>query len=264
MLPIQIEEIPIEIKDYVRKINSFKFPRQGHTSSVGLIESEQGFYALKRTKGEFNCSLLKREIAVLNCLTHETKLPIPKVKRFVEHKSLKESWALIEFFEGETLRTALYNEKSKEIRQEIIFNFGNLLWQIHSTPCPTELIGEEPWLEQMLYNAEYNLGNYEVDGTEELIKEIKTNKPKVRNQTLIHGDFTIDNVLVHNGLITGVIDWSSGAYGDPRYDVSLAIRPKPNAFENEIEKQIFFEGYGGKIINDNDYDYFVKGLYEFF
>lgn len=264
LLPIQIEEIPIEIKEYLNKINSMRFPRQGYTSNVGLIENNQGFYALKRTKGELNCSSLNREITVLNCLTHETKLPIPKVKKFVEQKSQKESWALIEFLEGETLRTALYNEKSKENRQEIIFNFGNLLREIHSTPCPNELIGERPWLDQMLYHAEHNLKKYKVDGTEELLEKIKTNKPKVYNQTLIHGDFTIDNVLVSNGVVTGVIDWSGGAYGDPRYDVSLAIRPKPNAFENEIDKQIFIEGYGGKIVDDNVYDYFVNGLYEFF
>ncbi|MFC7687103.1 phosphotransferase family protein [Ureibacillus sp. GCM10028918] len=264
MLPIKTEEIPSEIQEYLNKINSMSFPRQGYSSNVGLIENNLGFYALKRTTGELNCSLLNREVTVINCLTHKTKLPIPKVKKFVEQDSKKESWALIEFLEGETIRTALFNEKSKEKRQEIIFNFGNLLCQIHSTPCPNELIGERPWLDEMLYQAEFNLKKYHVDGTEELLEKIKSIKPIVYNQTLIHGDFTIDNVLVSNGIITGVIDWGGGAYGDPRYDVSLAIRPKPNAFENEIDKQIFFEGYGGKIIDDNVYDYFVKGLYEFF
>lgn len=62
----------------------------------------------------------------------------------------------------------------------------------------------------------------------------------------------------------GIIDWGGGSLGDPRYDVSIAIRPKPNAFEKESDKQLFFEGYGERIITDRDYDYFVKGLYEFF
>nr|WP_307477075.1 phosphotransferase [Cytobacillus purgationiresistens] len=229
------------------------------------MESNQGLYALKRAKGELFCSWLNREIAVLNCLTNETtKLPIPKVKKFVEQKSQRESWALIEFLEGETLRTALYNEKNKEKRQELLFNFGNLLSQLHSTSCPNELMYERQWLDELLYQAEYNLKNYKVDGTEELLERIKTNKPNVYKQTLIHGDFTIDNVLVSDGVITGVIDWSAGAYGDPRYDLSLAMRPKPNAFENETDKHIFFEGYGGKVIDKNVYDYFVNGLNEFF
>lgn len=83
-------------------------------------------------------------------------------------------------------------------------------------------------------------------------------------QTFIHGDFTIDNVLVSNAVVTGIIDWAGGVYGDPRYDVSLAIRPKLNAFETGRDIQIFFEGYGQKIIDEEDYNYFANGLYEFF
>ncbi len=261
---IHIDEIPIEIKEYLNKITSIKYPRQGYTSDVGLIKSEQGFFALKRTKGEQFSSMLKREVSILNCLTNKTKLPVPKVKKFLEENNDTVSWALIDFLEGETLRKALLNEYSKGKRQEIIFNFGKILSQIHSTTCPNELIKEQPWIDQMLYKAEYNLKNYKVDGTKELLERVKANKPKEYKQTLIHGDFTIDNVMVSNGVITGVIDWSNGAYGDPRCDVSLAIRPKQNAFEDEIDKQIFFEGYGGKIIDDKDYHYFANGLYEFF
>ena len=105
--------------------------------------------------------------------------------------------------------------------------------QIHLTSCPNDLKFQQTWLEEMLLQAEYNLQNEKVDGTKLLLEKIKYNKPNVYKQTLIHGDFTIDNVLVSNGVITGVIDWSGGGYGDPRYDVSLAIRPKPHAFEKK-------------------------------
>ncbi|WP_419881233.1 phosphotransferase family protein [Peribacillus sp. B-H-3] len=265
MLPIRMDEIPVEIKEYLNKINSISYPRQGYTSDVGLINSDQGFFVLKRTKGKVFCSILKKERFILNILTNKTELPIPKVKKFLEVENDTVSWILMDFLEGETLRSsALLNEKKKENRHEIIFNFGRILSQIHSTPCPDELINEHRWLNLMLYKAEKNSKIHEVDGTKELLKSIKENQPKDYNQTLIHGDFTIDNVLVSHGVITGVIDWGYGAFGDPRFDVSLAIRPKRNAFENEIDKQIFFEGYGGKIITDNDYDYFANGLYEFF
>lgn len=146
----------------------------------------------------------------------------------------------------------------------MMFNFGTVLYQIHATPCPEELKYEPSWLEEMLTQAAFNLDHYEVDGTQDLLGKIKTITLPVTKQTLIHGDFTIDNVLVCDGLITGVIDWSGGAYGDPRYDMSIAIRPKPNVFESERDKEIFFEGYRGKIITDDVYDYFVNGLYEFF
>jgi len=262
--PIQVDEIPEEIREYLKNIDCIKFPRQGYTSNVAIIQSHQGSFALKRTTGEWFCSLLKREVSVLNRLAKETKLRVPKVELFVEQKQDSQCWALFEFFQGETIRIALKDEKNKEIRQEIIFNFGKLLADVHSTPCPKELIHHKNWLEQMISQANDNLIKNEVDGTKELLEKVKKYKPDHYKQTLIHGDYTIDNVLVSNGEVTGVIDWGSGAYGDPRYDVSLAIRPKPNVFENEIEKQIFFEGYGENIIDDKIYEYFVNGLYEFF
>jgi aminoglycoside phosphotransferase (APT) family kinase protein len=91
-----------------------------------------------------------------------------------------------------------------------------------------------------------------------------TDKPQPVTQTLIHGDFTIDNVLVHDGEISGVIDWSEGAFGDSRCDAALAIRPKPNVFQDYLDVDIFFEGYGEKILTDDDFTYFAEGFYEFF
>ena len=111
MQPILIDEIPSEIKEYLNKIYSIRFPRQGYSSDVGLIENNQGFYALKRTKGELFCSWLNREIAVLNCLTNQTKLPVPKVKKFVKQENHRNSQALLEFLEGNTKDGFIWREK---------------------------------------------------------------------------------------------------------------------------------------------------------
>ena len=70
--------------------------------------------------------------------------------------------------------------------------------------------------------------------------------------------------MVYEGRISGIIDWSGGAYGDPRYDLSLAIRPKPNIFQSSKDHNAFFDGYGKKIITDAEYEYFEDGLYAFF
>ncbi|MFS0592758.1 aminoglycoside phosphotransferase family protein [Cytobacillus horneckiae] len=264
MQPIYINEIPNEIKQYVTEVLSIRFPRQGYTSDVGIIENAGNVFVLKRTKEPLYSSWLSQEVSVSNCLSEKTNLPVPKVKKFVAERGKDHAWALFEFLEGDTLRTALNKEKNKEKRNELIFNFGKILSRIHSMPCPKELLHDKCWIDEMLFNAEYNLKHYKVDGTEEILKNMKMNKPSKIKQTFIHGDFTIDNVLVHNGKVTGVIDWAGGTYGDPRYDVSIAIRPKPNAFNNEIDREIFYEGYGEKMIDDKTYDYFVNGLYEFF
>ena len=261
MKPILLEEIPILIKDYVRNIHSISFPRQGCTSDVGIIQSDKGRFALKRTKKpQFNV-WLKKEIMVLRSLNKETSLPVPKVEEFVEADG--QSWALFEYMEGETVRAALTKTENKKKREELLMNFGKIVSDIHTTPCPEVLRKEKTWLDDMLTDATYNLLNYEVDGSEELLEQIKERRPSKMKQSLIHGDLTVDNVLVHNGVVTGIIDWSGGAFGDPRYDLSLAIRPKPNIFEWETDKVSFFEGYGSNILTKGDYDYFIN-LYEYF
>jgi len=116
----------------------------------------------------------------------------------------------------------------------------------------------------MLNKAEYKLTHFAVDGSEERLKRLKEVRPKPIDNTLIHGDFTIDNVLVNECNIVGVIDWSGATYGDPRYDVALAIRPKYNAFDNDRDKEIFFKAYGKLRITDEEYNYFEDGLYSFF
>lgn len=263
LLPIHLNEVPKEIIDNLGIVKEINFPRQGHTSDVGIIESEQGSFIIKRTKGEQYCSWLTQEVRVLKCLRN-TMLPIPTVYQFVEQKDKIQSWALLQFFEGETLRQALSKEKDNDKRHEMIYNFGAILAKIHSTPCPHELIGDSAWLDVMLQRAEFNLKHYSVDGTADLLEFLKTNKPSSIKNTLIHGDYTIDNVLVHDGKIAVIFDWSGGAYGDPRYDVSLAIRPKPNAIETDSEVDTFFEGYGSKILGIGEYKYFEDGLYAFF
>ncbi|TCZ76616.1 hypothetical protein E0485_13575 [Paenibacillus albiflavus] len=170
----------------------------------------------------------------------------------------------MEYMEGEPLRSVLTREDNPSVRYKLIFQYGRQLRELHATICPDQLRNSGDWIDDMLTQAEYNLLHYQVDGTREQLDKLKNNKPKAYRQTLIHGDFTIDNVLVHDGRIAGIIDWSGGALGDPRYDVSLAIRPKPNIFQTDHDHQAFFDGYGETIITDDDYKYFENGLYAFF
>ncbi|WP_448952465.1 phosphotransferase family protein [Labrys neptuniae] len=46
-------------------------------------------------------------------------------------------------------------------------------------------------------------------------------------RSLVHGDFGSNNVLAHEGRITGVIDWSEAMVGDPLYDVANILFWRP-------------------------------------
>lgn len=215
MVPISLQEIPHEIIKELGAISNISFPRQGHTSNVGIIDSERGLFILKRTKGKQYSDWLRREAYVLECLA-QTSLRVPNVYQFIQHEDEHEgiqSWLLMEYLQGETIRSILAHENDGATRYKILFHFGESLRELHSTPCPDKLKDSEKWLEMMLKQAEYNLEHYQVDGTTALLEKLKNQQPSDYKQTLIHGDCTVDNFLVHEGNISGIIDWSGGAYG---------------------------------------------------
>lgn len=261
--PIALNEIPLSIRSYVQNLDSLNFPRQGYTSDVVFLGNHAQKFVLKRTKGEYNCALLKKEVKNLEELFNQKNFNTPKLHLFVENQP-RDSWLLMQRIEGETVRSALTREKNKAKREEILFNFGKVLSQIHKTPCTPSIEPKPTWLKEMLIQAEYNFHHHKVDGNQKMLEKIISRPLNIERRTLIHGDFTIDNVLVQGGIISGVIDWGNAAFGDPRYDISLAIRPKPNVFQEDVDRTVFFEGYGEKLIDHHIYDYYVNGLYEFF
>jgi aminoglycoside phosphotransferase (APT) family kinase protein len=165
---------------------------------------------------------------------------------------------------GASLYAVLQGDMSPATRLRLLRAFGQVLAAIHATPAPPDLTqDDQPWLDRMLDMAAYNLAHFHVDGSSELLVRLQRDRPADVPAALIHGDFTLDNVLVAGNAVSGVIDWSGGDWGDPRYDLALAIRPEPEAFGTQADLQAFFEGYGSRPLSDDEYRYFV-GLYEFF
>jgi len=172
--PISKEEIPNEVIKDLGAISNINFPRQGHTSDVGIIDSENGLFVLKRTRGEQYSEWLRKESSILECLS-QTHLRVPKVYQFIQHQDDNEgiqSWLLMEYLQGETIRKILTHENDPDTRYNILFDFGRRLRELHSTPCPDELKSGEKWLDIMLKQAEYNLEHYKVDGTTALLEKL--------------------------------------------------------------------------------------------
>ena len=240
------------------KVDSFSFPkRQGVTSEVTFLQTENGLFVCKIAKKSPYNDWLLEEAKVMKHWNEETNLPIPTFYQFVEKN--RESYLLMSLEEGIPLREALLKAESDEEKYALLESFGALLKQLHETIPPT--FTKESWLDEQLEKATYNLQNYEVDGDQPLLDKLKRHKPVPVKQTLIHGDCTIDNVLVSNGRVRTFIDLAGSTYGDPRYDISLATR---SIINNEALLLAFYKGYEGVTITEEEFDYFDRGLYEFF
>lgn len=59
----------------------------------------------------------------------------------------------------------------------------------------------------------------------EQVSSMSRNLPDVRG--LVHGDFGSNNVLVADGVITGLVDWSEMMIGDPLYDLANILFWRP-------------------------------------
>jgi len=257
---LDIKEFPEEISSSLGHIHQLIFPPQGDTSVVAIADTTNGKYVVKRSYGEQFSSWLKQEYRVLKELDQAAFL-MPKPLAFVQRETAEglESWLVMSYLPGEPLIVAIGNETDQDGRLSILRAFGNSLAAIHGHPVPSELRNNG-----ILERAEYNFLHYATEGSAELLAQLKQYRPLPIPFTLIHGDFTVDNVLILEGKVTGIIDWAGGGLGDPRYDLALAIRPKKTGlFHTLQDRQAFFEGYGLSDLSEFDYEYFVN-LYEFF
>jgi aminoglycoside phosphotransferase (APT) family kinase protein len=92
---------------------------------------------------------------------------------------------------------------------------------------------------------------------------LEATKPTPVPEVLIHGDMSLDNVLIDSEGTMALIDWPTGDLGDPRSDIAIALATEPEIHLSEEEIAAFYEGYGGKRIDATTRKWFL-GLYEFF
>jgi aminoglycoside phosphotransferase (APT) family kinase protein len=256
--------LPEEIHTTLGRIRHLAYPVQGETSDVVFVESTNGSFVIKRAHQQPFRDWLRREYQVLRTLA-VTTLPIPAVYTLVERHTSNgdEGWLVMARLPGQPLQLVLDSERNSSVRHRLLREFGELLGSIHRCPLPALATLDQPWLETMLLRAADYLQHYRVDGTPALLRALEQQRPQPTTPTLIHGDYILDNILVANGRISGVIDWAGGAVGDPRYDLALATQPRPEAFQSPTDLEAFYDGYSGPPIIAEEADYFL-GLYEFF
>jgi aminoglycoside phosphotransferase (APT) family kinase protein len=218
---------------------------------------------VKHAVGPQYSAWVEREYQVLEML-RALQLPVPQPFGFHKHVTARgpEAWLVMQWIGGRTVRTVLAREHNREVRAEIVAAWARSLAALHATPPPSGLDSVGSWLDDRLAQAAYNLQHFTVDGDAVLLRRLERERPASEPQTLIHGDFTLDNTMVEGGAVMGIIDWSGGAVGDPRYDLVLATKIKPGIF-GKRDYDLFWDTYGRAPLSKDDRAYF-EDLYEFF
>ncbi|MEO8608244.1 MAG: aminoglycoside phosphotransferase family protein [Chloroflexota bacterium] len=264
---------PLEVQAVLGEIYAVTMPKQGATSHVWMVECEAGMRVVKHASRVPYVMWLMNEGAVLgrlssaNFLQHYTaRFPFPKLflDGCVADVERPFPYLVMSRLPGEPLATVMSRESDRKRRLRWMSLLGAMLRDIHR--FPTSLWRRKSWLDEQLKTAaSYVDAGFELDADDpaRLLEHIRTQRPADVPQTFIHGDFMWDNVLVQDDRITGIVDWGGGAYGDPRYDLALAILPQEDGELSSAEVEAFYAGYGCDPLTETEYRYFTN-LYEFF
>ncbi len=230
----EASDLPAEVRACLPDSFELVAPPQGETSQVAFARTANADdIVIKRTSGALYSQWLERESKVLDALAG-TGLSVPRV--LGEHTSGDVHWLLMSRMPGESGWNVIV-QACPERRKELLRGLGSTLAKIHATPVPAALHDADstPWLER------HRLFAAEISFEDELIETFGAPPPGLR--TLIHGDFTLDNVLFSEDRVCGVIDWSGCGAGDPRFDIALALATSPELVMSPGELSAFFSGY---------------------
>jgi len=255
---MEMRNSQVFLKDVLGEMKEIvKLPDQGCTSEVSRIVTGDRTYVLKTAFKEKYREWLKSEAEVLESLSLQRSIPMPRFYGFREDEHA--SHLLMSFEKGMTLTAALKNAGSTLEKQSLIRSFGQFIMQLHKQEPVFKL--DSDWLETQLNRAHIYAESGQADGSLELLEQLIADKPNYVKQTMIHGDCTTDNVLVIDGEVRMFIDVAGMTLGDPRYDEALAIRKIRN---NPELLAAFYEGYTRYRVTEEEFRYFEEGLYEFF
>jgi len=261
MAQIDLAKLPPALAEHVAPSARLTFPPQGKTSDVAFATHGERVVVVKRCAHPIYLDWLRREEVALRALA-ETGLPIPRFIAYaeVEQRGQPVGWLLMSRLAGSPLLGALI-EASPPRRTALFRRLGELVRRLHATRVPSTLDHEGSWLSRQLERARANLAW--CDGTAAGLGELERSRPAAARETLIHGDLSLDNVLVDEHGELALIDWADGGRGDPRHDLALALQTKPELTLSADALDAFFAGYGTAPLDEGTRDWFVR-LYDYF
>lgn len=261
MAQFNLAELPPELAEHVPAQARLTYPHQGMTSDVAFAEHDGVVVVVKRCAHRVYLDWLRREQRVLRALGG-AGLPIPQFIAYAEADGAdtRVGWLITSRLAASPL-LAVAVDAAPARRNALFRRLGELVRRLHATPVPAQLLESGTWLARQLAQARENLPW--CDGTAAGLVELERSQPAAVPETLIHGDLSLDNVLVDEHDELHLIDWAGGGSGDPRLDIALALSTEPELVLSAEMLDAFYAGYGAAPLDENIRDWFVR-LYDFF
>ncbi len=252
-------ELRIEIQKY--KWKQITTGKSGAYTYLLYDKEEKNRY-LKIIPRKLEMSV-EREVEVLKWL--EGKLPAPRVLVFTNDSQYQ--YLLMTEVEGTPSSDPIFRN-DVAILVRLLAKGLRMIHSINIKNCPFDQS-----LSTKIKEAEYRVINGLVDEDDfdpirkgmkavDLFQELMATKPKNEDLVFTHGDYTLHNIIINKGDISGFIDWGRAGVADRYQDLALVARSLERKFDSKWIP-IFFNEYGIEKIDYSKIEYY-KLVDEFF
>lgn len=247
---IATNNMPKEIKKYLKSSDKYNIIDFDNTHSIYI--KEKGAY-LKIGEN------LKDEM--LNTMYFNKKGLSGEIIEFIQDDNY--DYLLIKEIEGQNGIQEEYLDNPKKLAKY----YGKYLREIHSIDykdSPNILIMETLInnAREKVENREFNMQNFFEDNgftPQKGLLILEDLKNCCINDVYLHGDYRLENIIMDEFKLKGVIGLNKCGVGDRHYDICFALNSLKKHFKTKEYSELFLESYGYDKI-DKDRLIFCKTL----
>ena len=219
-----------EYVPYAGKIKAIEQFKGGQSNPTYKIITESKNLVLRRKPpGKLlpSAHAVDREYKVITAL-YETDVPVPKTYGLCENDDVAgTAFFVMDFLDGDLFWDPMIPSMTNTDRTEIYKNKNKTLAKLHSVDY--KKIGLEDYGKPGNYVArqvsrwskQYRASETDnIEAMNNLIDWLPKNIPDDDETTIVHGDYRLDNMILKNNEVIGILDWELSTLGHPIADFS--------------------------------------------
>ena len=211
----------------IKAIEQFKGGQSNPTYKI--ITESKNLVLRRKPPGKLlpSAHAVDREYKVITAL-YETDVPVPKTYGLCEDDDVAgTAFFVMDFLDGDLFWDQMIPSMTNSDRTEIYKNKNKTLAKLHSVDY--KKIGLEDYGKPGNYVArqvsrwskQYRASETDnIEAMNNLIEWLPKNIPDDDETTIVHGDYRLDNMILRNNEVIGILDWELSTLGHPIADFS--------------------------------------------
>ena len=211
----------------IKAIEQFKGGQSNPTYKI--ITESKNLVLRRKPPGKLlpSAHAVDREYKVITAL-YETDVPVPKTYGLCEDDDVAgTAFFVMDYLDGDLFWDPMMPSMTNTDRTEIYKNKNKTLAKLHSVDY--KKIGLEDYGKPGNYVArqvsrwskQYRASETDnIEAMNNLIDWLPKNIPDDDETTIVHGDYRLDNMILKNNEVIGILDWELSTLGHPIADFS--------------------------------------------